>query len=129
MTKIQMLSFIMERLMNAAYCIVKRTQSILLAGMPILFSIIVAIIMTNTPLDGQNSKPFPVGVGEGRGVLLGRGIGESVGRGLGVLSAVLALVVAVGITGSVPVIDTRLSRTRDPAEVVSSPKKRKFGVS
>ena len=95
---------------------------------PTFLITIVAISMTKNPLDGQNSMPFPVGVGGGRRVTLGGGIGESVGSGLGVIRAVLVLV-AVGITGSVPVIDTRLSLTRDSAEVVSSPKKRKLGVS
>ena len=95
---------------------------------PILFIAMVAIIRTRNPLDGQNSMSLLVGVGGGSGVTLGGGIGESVGTGLGVLSAVL-VIAAVGMSGSVPVIDTEPSRTRAPAEVVSSPKKRKLGVS
>jgi len=37
--------------------------------------------------------------------------------------------VLVGTTGSVPVTETKRNRTRACAEVVLSPKKRKFGVS
>jgi hypothetical protein len=87
---------------------------------------IVTIIIAKNPPDRQGSKTLFAGVGEGRGVGPGRGAGKSVGAGL--LTLVLVLV-AVGITDSVPVIDNLLSRTRDSAEVVSSPKKRKLGVS
>ena len=94
---------------------------------PILLITIVAISMTKNPLEGQNSRPLLCGVGEGKGVKLGRGVDEPVGRGLGVL--MLLVFVAAGTSASVPVTDNRLSRTRDSAEVVSSPKKRKFCVS
>ena len=73
---------------------------------PILFTTINVMIATKNPLDGQKPTPFLVGVG--RGVTVGRGIGESVGTGLGALSAVLVLV-AVGISDSLPVIDTEPS--------------------
>lgn len=86
-----------------------------------------AITMIKNPLDEQNSKPLLVGVGAGSGVALGAGVGESVGIGVGLLMLVLVMV-AVGTIGCVPVADSKLSRMRASAEVVSSPKKRKFGV-
>ena len=62
-----------------------------------------------SPPDEHNSKAFPLGVGDGMGVKLRRAVGEAAGRGLLVL--VLELVL-VGATGSVPVMDTKPSRTR-----------------
>ena len=76
--------------------------------------------------DEQNSRAFPVGVGDGTGVALGWVVNEAVGMELLVL---VLTCVTVGTTGSMPVTETKLSRTRACAEVVSSPKKRKFGVS
>jgi hypothetical protein len=76
--------------------------------------------------DEQSSIPLGVGVGTGAGVAVGRGVEEAAGTGL----LVMALVpVTVGSTGSAPVTETKLSRTRACADVVSSPRKRKFGVS
>jgi hypothetical protein len=72
---------------------------------------LVIITAKRTKLDGQDSKAFPVGVEVEIGVRLGRGVGEAVGRGLLVL-VLIPVLVPVGITGSVPVIDTNRSRTR-----------------
>ena len=85
---------------------------------------LVIIPIKMSPLDGQTTGTLLVGVGEGIGVALGRGVGDSVGMRLLVL-----VLVPVGITGSVPVIDIKLNWTRAWAEVVLSPKKRKFGTS
>jgi len=65
----------------------------------------VTIPTKKSPLDGQTAGACLVGGGDGIGVALGREVGEAVGRGLLVL-------VPVGVTGSVPVIDRKLSRTR-----------------
>ena len=91
-------------------------------------SIITLVIITakKTQPDGQNSKTGLAGVGDGTGVTLGGDVNEAVGKGLLVLIIVLA---PASITGSVPVTETKRSLTRAWADVVSSPKKMKFGVS
>ena len=76
--------------------------------------------------DGQTPTGAGVEVGKGIGVALGGGVKEAVGRGLLVL---VAIIVDVGTTGCVPVTEIKLNRIRACADVVSSPKKRKFGVS
>ncbi len=74
----------------------------------VLLITIAADIRTRNPLNGQASKPFGAGVGEGEGVALGNGTGESVGGGAGLLVGMSGLV-AVGVIDSVPVMDNRLS--------------------
>ena len=59
-----------------------------------------------------------VGVGDGKGVMSKEGVGELVGKGL-----------LIGVVRSAPLMETKLSWMRAWAEVVSSPKNRKFGVS
>ena len=86
---------------------------------------LVNITVKKSPLDRQTLGAFPVGVGDGMGVTLGAGVSEAVGEGLFVF--VLEFVL-VGIRGSAPVMATNSNWTRAWAEVVSSPKKRKFGV-
>jgi hypothetical protein len=76
--------------------------------------------------DGQSPEGASVGVGDGTDVGLGRDVEEAMGRGASVTVLVLP---AAGRTGSVPVTETKLNRMRPWAEVVLSPRKRKFGVS
>ncbi len=62
----------------------------------------------------QDMKFLIVGVGDELGVMVTEGVAEDE--------------LLVGVVRSVPVTETKLSRMRAWAEVVSSPKKRKFGV-
>jgi hypothetical protein len=88
---------------------------------------VTSITELNNHPNGHNSETgfAGLGVGDGLAVALGGGVSEDVGIGILVSALVIAI---VGMTGSVPVTETKRSRTRACEEVVSSPKKRKFGV-
>ena len=91
-----------------------------------MISVLETSMVKMSPPDGQNTGTLLVGVGEdGIGVNVEIAVGEVVGRGSLVLVPVL---VAASVLGSVPVIETKRSRMRACAEVVSSPRKMKFGV-
>lgn len=88
---------------------------------------VTATARSNQPEEqSSDTPPAGAGVGEGNGVALGAGVKETGGSGLLVP---VAMLVTVGRKGSAPVMETKPSRARAWADVVLSPKKRKFGVS
>ena len=92
----------------------------------LVISVLETSMVKMSPPDGQNAGTLLVGVGEdGIGVNVEIAVGEVVGRGSLVPVPVL---VTVAVIGSVPVIETKRSRMRACPEVVSSPRKMKFGV-
>jgi len=101
-----------------------------MAGLAYLFLLpihtIESAIAKRIQPDGQGLNGVPDGAGEGLGVALGSGVEEAVGSGVVVVGLVLS---AVGTTGSGPVTERKPNRIRAWAEVVSSPRKRKLGVS